>query len=331
MEFGLYLRSFLTDRARPLYEQIDDLVEICHTARDCGFSAVTMPQHWVSHPTIWPQPFQVLARLAPETGAMRLLTGIVLLPLHNPVQIAEDAATLDHLCRGRFTLGVGIGYRETELEAVGATRKDRVPRLTESIDLMKQLWSGEEVNHEGRYWSVRGARMGFLPVQQPHPPIWIACQSDGAVRRSARIADACYIAPQVGFDDLPSLIAAYRREREASGQAGGRVTLSRGVAYAKDRPAAIAEAQAAAESSYRMYSTWNMQEDTMVRINIGSDSKVEDWAVAGNGSDCREQFDRLGEEGVSYVGMTFYNLPKTLGERKEYLLSFAEEVIRRPG
>ncbi|MYF65109.1 MAG: LLM class flavin-dependent oxidoreductase, partial [Chloroflexi bacterium] len=90
MEFGLYLRSFLTDRTRPLYEQIDELVEICHVARDSGFSAVTMPQHWVSHPTIWPQPFQVLARLAPETGDMRLLTGIVLLPLHNPLQVAED-------------------------------------------------------------------------------------------------------------------------------------------------------------------------------------------------------------------------------------------------
>ena len=327
MEFGLYLRSFLTDRTRPLYEQIDDLVEICHVARDSGFSAVTMPQHWVSHPTIWPQPFQVLARLAPETGDMRLLTGIVLLPLHNPVQIAEDAATLDHICRGRFTLGVGIGYRETELEAVGATRKDRAPRLTESIELMKRLWSGEEVDHEGRYWTLHGARMGFLPVQQPHPPIWIACQSDGAVRRAARIADACYIAPQVGFDDLPALIAAYHDER--AGRPAGNVSVSRGVAFAKDRETAAAEAQAAAESSYRMYSTWNMQEDTMVRINIESDSRVDDWAVAGNAGDCLEQFDRMTGQGVGYVGITFYNLPATLEARKEYLARFAEDVIRK--
>ena len=329
MEFGLYLRSFLTDRTRPLYEQIDDLVKVCHVARDSGFSAVTMPQHWVSHPTIWPEPFQMLARLAPETGDMRLLTGVVLLPLHNPVQIAEDTATLDHICHGRFTLGVGIGYRETELEAAGATRKDRAPRLTESIELMKKLWSGEEVNHEGRYWSIHEARMGFLPVQQPHPPIWMACQSDGAVRRSARIADACYIAPQVGFGDLPTLIHAYRDERGAGAQTAGRVAVSRGVAFAKDRPSAIAEAQAAAESSYRMYSTWHMQEDTMVRINIDSDSKVDDWAVAGNSNDCLEQFGRLAEQGVSYVGMTFYNLPKSLEARKEYLLSFAEDVIRK--
>ncbi len=140
MQFGVYLRSFLTDKTRPLYEQIDDAVEICHTARDAGFSAISFPQHWVSYPTIWPQPFEVLSRLAPETGDMRLLTGILLLPLHNPIQVAESAATLDHISKGRFTLGVGIGYRETELQAVGAKRSDRVPRFTESLDIMRKLW-----------------------------------------------------------------------------------------------------------------------------------------------------------------------------------------------
>ena len=329
MEFGLYLRSFLTGRDRPLHEQIDDVVEICHVARDAGFSAVSMPQHWVSHPTIWPQPFQMLARLAPETGNMRLMTGIVLLPLHNPLQVAEDVATLDHITNGRFTLGVGIGYRETELEAIGATRKDRVPRLTESIEVMKRLWTGEEVSHEGRYWTFHEAQMGFTPVQQPHPPIWIACQSDGAVRRAARIADACYLAPQVGFDDLGSLVTAYREERASSGQAGGRVTISRGVAFGADRETAIAEAKEAAASSYRMYSSWNMQEDTMVRINIDADSKVEDWAVAGSPDDCIEGFERLADEGADFVGATFYNLPKTLEARREYLQHFAESVIHR--
>jgi alkanesulfonate monooxygenase SsuD/methylene tetrahydromethanopterin reductase-like flavin-dependent oxidoreductase (luciferase family) len=328
MEYGLYLRSFLTDRTRPLHAQIDDLIEICHVARDAGFSTATMPQHWVSYPTIWPQPFQMLARLAPETGDMRLLTGILLLPLHNPIQVAEDVATLDQISKGRVVFGVGIGYRESELAAAGATRKDRVPRLVESIDVMKRLWSGEEVNHEGAYWQLHGAKMGFLPFQQPHPPIWIACQSDGAVRRAGRIADACYLAPQVGFSDLPALVSAYRDERAKAGLDGGRVTASRGVAFAADRKTALDQARDAAESSYRMYSSWDMQEDTMVRINISSESNVEDWAVVGNGQDCVEGFSALGEQGVDFVNVSFYNMPKTLVERKEYLQRFAEDVIQ---
>jgi alkanesulfonate monooxygenase SsuD/methylene tetrahydromethanopterin reductase-like flavin-dependent oxidoreductase (luciferase family) len=271
----------------------------------------------------------MLARLAPETGKMRLLTGILLLPLHNPLQVAEDTATLDHISKGRFVMGAGLGYRDTELEAVGATRKDRVPRLTESIELMKRLWTGEEIDFEGKYWTVHKAKMGFVPLQQPHPPIWMACQSEGAVRRAARIADACYLAPQVGFDDLDGLIAVYRDERAKTGQDAGRVTISRGVSFASNHEKAIEEAQEAAESSYRTYKTWNMQENAMVKINIDSDSQVGDWAVAGGPDECVEIFARLAEKGVSYVNMTFLNLPKTQEDRKDFLQRFAENVIRR--
>ena len=330
MEFGLYLRSFLTDRSRPLYEQIDELVEICHVARDSGFSAVTMPQHWVSHPTIWPQPFQVLARLAPETGDMRLLTGIVLLPLHNPVQMAEDVATLDHICRGRLTFGVGIGYRETELGAVGATRRDRVPRLAESIEIMKQLWSGEEVTYEGRYLDGTRCQDGLRPHAAAAPA---DMDSVSERRRSAPLRAhrgrvlhrpaGGILGPRRSGGHLPGGACT------ASGNGPGRLALTRGVAYGKDKATAAAEAQEAAASSYKMYSTWNMQEDTMLKINIDSDSQVEDWAVTGNGDDCLEQFAAIAEHGIDYVGMTFYNLPKTLEARKEYLQSFAENVIRR--
>jgi alkanesulfonate monooxygenase SsuD/methylene tetrahydromethanopterin reductase-like flavin-dependent oxidoreductase (luciferase family) len=330
MEFGLYLRSFLTDRSRPLHEQIDEAVEICHVARDEGFDAISVPQHWVSSPTMWPQPVPMLARMAPETGNMRLLSGIILLPLHNPVQVAEDAATLDHISKGRFTLGVGIGYRVTELEAAGTTRRDRAARLTESIALMKQLWTGEEVDFEGRYWQVHGARMGFTPVQQPHPPIWVACQSEGAVRRAARIADACYLAPQVGFSDLPPLIDAYHDERAANGLDRGFIAVSRCVSLAGSRAEAIAQARESAESSFRTYSTWDMQEATMVQIHISNESQISEFAVTGSAAECRHQLEGMRDDlGVDFVSTTFLNLPKDLASRRDYLQRFARAVIHK--
>ena len=329
MRFGLYLRSFLSDPTRPLHEQVDEVIEVCHVARDVGFASVSVPQHWVSYPTVWPQPFPMLARLAPETGDMRLMTGILLLPLHNPLQIAEDAATLDHISKGRLTLGVGNGYRDTELEAVGATRKDRAPRVRESIELMKKLWTGEEVDFEGRYWTVHAGRMGFRPFQDPHPPIWMAGQSEGAVKRAAQIADSCYLGPQVGFGDLKRLLGVYRTERAAAGRGEGGVAVSRGVSLAKSRTAAIDEARAAAEASYKMYRTWDMQEDTMVRINISSESALGDWAIAGSAAECVEQYARLRDEfGVDFVVNTCLNLPKGLEPRKEYVQRFGETVIQ---
>lgn len=327
MDFGLYIRSFMSDPSRPLHAQIDDAVEACHVARDAGFAAVTVPQHWVSHPTVWPQPLPMLARLAPETGDMRLVAGILLLPLHNPVDVAESVATLDHICQGRFVLGVGLGYRETELGAAGATRKDRVPRLRESIEIMKRLWSGETVDYEGRYWRVHNARMGFTPVQKPNPPIWMASQSEGAARRAAKLGDGLYLAPQVGFADLGPLIQAYLSERGAD---RGTVALTRAVSFADSRAKAIEEARERAAASYRMYSSWDMQEETMVKIHISSDSQVEDWAVAGGPRECVDQFRKLRDElGIDYVGVTFLNLPKDRAGYREYLQRFGEEVIRR--
>jgi len=328
MKFGLYLRSFLSDKSRPVHELMDDAVEICHVARDVGFSTITMPQHWVSYPTVWPQPFPTLARLAPETGDMKLMTGILQLPLYNPLQVAEDVATLDHISKGRFVLGIAIGYRETELEAAGTTRKARVPRLVESLELMKLMWSGEEVNFDGRYWQLHGARMGFVPVQRPHPPIWIACQSDGAIRRAARIADACYLAPQVGFDDLLPLIEAYRLERQDAGLDNGTVALSRSVSFASSAADAMEQAREAAASSYRTYSTWDMQESSMVQIHTSSDSEITDWAVAGSPQECVERFARLRHDGVEFVNITFLNLPSELSARSDYLRRFAASVIK---
>src|SRR3989449_10418080 len=182
-----------------------------------GFEWVSIGHHWVSHPTVWPQPIPLLARLAPETGRLRLKTSMLLLPLLNPVDAAENVATLDPTRHGRRDVGVAIGYRETELEAAGLTRKDRVPRLEESLDVMKRLWRGEDVTFEGTYSKLTGARMGFTPCQRPHPPLEMGAQSTGATRRAARLVDAGFFGPQVSWADVGRLAGVYREARATLG------------------------------------------------------------------------------------------------------------------
>src|SRR5437763_11082144 len=125
----------------------------------------------------------MLARLAPETGQMLLKTSVLLLPIVNAVETAESIATLDHITHGRLDVGVAIGYRERELEAAGLGRKDRVPKLEESLGVMKRLWRGEEVTCEGAYTKLTRARLGLPPFQRPHPPLEMGAQSVGATRR----------------------------------------------------------------------------------------------------------------------------------------------------
>src|SRR6266849_4774708 len=149
----------------------DEVIEVVSAAARMCVAWVSIGQHWISPPTVWPQPFPMLARLAPETGQMRLKTSVLLLPIVNAVETAENIATLDHITHGRLDIGVAIGYREKELEAAGLARKDRVPKLEESLVLMKRLWRGEDVTFEGTYSKLTGARMGFTPCQRPHPPL----------------------------------------------------------------------------------------------------------------------------------------------------------------
>ena len=133
-----------------------------------GYAWVSTPHHWLSYPTVWPQPYPLLARLAPEAGTMRLKTSVLLLPLLNPVEVAENIATLDHLTHGRLTLGVTIGYREEELQVVGLARRDRVAKFEESLQVMKQLSSGETVTFRGSI-SPSAYAHGFLALSAPAP------------------------------------------------------------------------------------------------------------------------------------------------------------------
>src|SRR5215813_5896421 len=180
MQIGFHLTPFWSPTDRPPTQIIDEAIEVVAAASRMGYAWVSMGHHLLSHPTVWPQPFPMLARLAPETGRMRLKTSVLLLPLMNAVDVAENVATLDHIAHGRLDVGVAIGYREKELEVAGLARKDRVTKLEESLALMKRLWAGEEVTFKGDYTKVTAGRMGFTPYQKPHPPLEMGAQSVGA-------------------------------------------------------------------------------------------------------------------------------------------------------
>jgi hypothetical protein len=120
MKIGFHLTPFWSPADRGATRIIDEAVRVVAAASRMGFAWVSIGQHFVSHPTVWPQPFLILARLAPETAQMRLKTSVLLLPVLNPVEVAENVATLDHICHGRLDVGVAIGYREEELETGSA-------------------------------------------------------------------------------------------------------------------------------------------------------------------------------------------------------------------
>ena len=268
MQFGLQLNSQhpATENMR---DRLQELLEQVRLAQAVGFHSIVAPQHYLPAPFQMLQPLPLLARIAAEAQQMRLIAGIMLLSLQNPIALAEDIGTLDAICNGQFTLGVALGYREPEFQAFGVAKADAVPRLLEVLSILKRLWTEEKVDHHGRFFTIPGVTLTTRPVQHPHPPIWMGADSDPAVRRAARLADTWYINPHAKLETLERQMALYRETLAERGKPFPReIPIRRELFVAKDRDTALRTCMPYLERKYQTYVSWGQsgalpQEDTL--------------------------------------------------------------------
>jgi len=294
MKFGLIVSKqhppgvSMVDRFR---EHIDQV----RAARDAGFDLIVMGQHYLSTPFQEIQPLPALARLAAEAGRMRVGATVFLLPLLNPVDVAEQVATMDIITEGRFVFGAGLGYRDEEFEAFGTQAKERVPRFLECLDVVKQLWSKDEVTHRGRFFSLTRARLALRPVQQPHPPIWFAANNDAAVERAARMADAWVINPHAKLEILQHQVGLYRKARQAAGQpASAELPIIKELYVAPDRRTAIDECRPFLEAKYKAYASWGQDKALPPgdHFDLGFEDLVRDRFIVGDPDDAIRELKR---------------------------------------
>ena len=189
--------------------------------------------------------------------------GVLLLNLHNPVNVAETVASMDILARGNFVFGVGLGYREVEFDAFGVRKGQRVKRFEAYLDVVQRLWSGEAVTYEDETCKLDAVRMNILPVQQPRPPLWIAANNDAAVRRAARLGDAWMINPHSTVETVRRQLVLYRDElAKADKPLPGELPSIKEVFCAKDRATALELAGPYLFGKYQDYAKWG-QDDAM--------------------------------------------------------------------
>jgi len=183
----------------------DGIRRTAEAAEELGFDSIWATEHIIVGPeAVDPygrvyDPLVTLGWLAAQTERIGLGTSIVLVPLHNPVHLAKEVATLQELSGGRFTLGVGMGWHRDEFEFMGVEFEGRSRRADEAIRILRALWSGER-DFEGRYWSFRDAT--FEPRPSPQPEIWVGGSSERAVRRALELGDAWHPARGSDADDV---------------------------------------------------------------------------------------------------------------------------------
>jgi alkanesulfonate monooxygenase SsuD/methylene tetrahydromethanopterin reductase-like flavin-dependent oxidoreductase (luciferase family) len=218
MKVGLFV-TLEWEAANDDGRHIPNMLEQVKTARDAGFSSLWLPQHFVSGPNMRQlSTSPMLGLLAGIAEGMTLGTGVLLLPMLNPVLLAEEAATIDHLTGGKFILGVGLGYRQAEFQAFGVEQRSRVPRFREYIEVMRQLWTQERVTFHGKYFHFDDIGLSLRPKNPLGIPIWVGSAVDEGVKRAAEIGDAWICAGAMSRDDLQRWWAIFHAERIARGK-----------------------------------------------------------------------------------------------------------------
>lgn len=207
--------------------------ELARVAEEAGFYGGFIGHHHFTpgYPTA---PWVVLAAIAARTESLMLGTSIFLLPVHHPIAVAEQVATLDGISNGRAILGVGIGYRPYEYEAFDVQFRRRGSRMTESLEVIKAAWTEEKMNYDGRHFYVSDVPVLPKPVQQPHPPIWVGAVARQAQQRAATHGDVWLSDLMEPMPREQHLAERYRRFCAEAGRAPS-VCIMRTAAVARRR------------------------------------------------------------------------------------------------
>jgi alkanesulfonate monooxygenase SsuD/methylene tetrahydromethanopterin reductase-like flavin-dependent oxidoreductase (luciferase family) len=317
------------DARNSLDAEIERIVALTHAARDAGCEMLRAGHHLLE-PWRMLHPLLLFSRLAAESGDMDLVTGVYLLPLVNPFELAEQAAALDAITRGRFKLGVGLGYRPEEFEVMGVSLRHRPSRFTDAVHILRKLWAGETVTSDGPHFRASGVRIGLKPDRQI--PIWIAAAAEAPARRAGRIGDG--ILP-VGFDEesrLLDIIRWYREGRAEAGKKGsGEVVMSRYVHIGATRSAAMEEARTylAAFWDNERYHTTGMEANMGgLKLHRSWEDVVRERAVVGTVDDVIEGLTAFCQRlGITRLFVHFRDPKWSVAQHVEAIRLLGREVI----
>jgi probable F420-dependent oxidoreductase len=166
-----------------------DIIDQIAWAEDNGFDDVWLSEHHFIEDGYLPSILPAAAAIAARTKRIRIVSGVLLLPFHNPVRLAEDIAVVDAISGGRFELGVGLGFKREEFDGFGVPFKQRGMRTDQSLDIIRRALAGDTVTFESEFFNFRNVKVTPEPVQKPHPPIWLGGFTPAALRRAVRFGD----------------------------------------------------------------------------------------------------------------------------------------------
>jgi alkanesulfonate monooxygenase SsuD/methylene tetrahydromethanopterin reductase-like flavin-dependent oxidoreductase (luciferase family) len=303
-----------------------DYLDFNVEAEALGLHASFLVEH---HFTGWNQvsaTLMLLTSLAMRTTTLRLGTAVMTLPWHNPVLLAEQAATLDLISGGRLEFGVGKGYRHSEFKGFGIAPEEADARFEEALAVILRSWTTRaRFSHQGRYWRFEDIVVEPPAAQRPHPPLWVAGASEPSIRKAAARGFNLILDQYADPKTIGARIALYRGEREAGHGRfdSAQVAVARQLYVARneaDKQAALARLAAHNRRLLAVSRAPDRQGGSHVLAYATAPGETERNALVGTPDEICRGLEALSNAGAEYVLLTI------LGG-KEQLRSFAREIM----
>ncbi|HYB25488.1 MAG TPA: LLM class flavin-dependent oxidoreductase [Solirubrobacteraceae bacterium] len=328
MQFGLISSAQPTSTDLPAEAggAFRDYVALNVTAEQLGFQSSFLVEH---HFTGWNQAsatLLLLTCLAMRTSSLRLGSAVIVLPWHNPVLLAEEAATLDLVSGGRLDFGIGKGYRHNEFNGFQIPPEQADARFEEAIEVITRAWlTRARFSHRGRFWCFENIVVEPPPAQRPHPPVWVAAATTASIRRAAKRGFNLILDQYASAQQIGERIALYRAERAAHGQPFNplQVAVARQLYVAdnaEDAEAALARLAKYTQRTVAVSSAPGAKGGSHVLAYADKAEATEEHALYGTPDQLCAKLSTLNNAGAEYV------LLQVAGG-EEQLQRFAREII----
>ena len=320
MKFALFTHLPWPEGTDPrrIFEQATEEVQY---GEELGFHSAWLAEHHFSRYGLGSSSLVLAASMAAHTKTIRLGTAVLVPPLHHPVRLAEDTATVDTISGGRLDVGFGRGTAGYEYSGLNMDPEESQERFQESIGVIQGLWTTPDYSHHGRYYQVNQTTLVPPPVQKPHPPIYLAAtRTEATLEYVASTGHALMVGV---VQDTPDALDLCRRFVELSRKAGHNVPMSQ-IPFFRYFYVAETEAQARKDSQDALNWTLDMTQWRRT-FTVGSEVnlRLQDWrdtrselppsydylcehrAIIGTPDQCVAKIKELQRQGIEYFGCNF--------------------------
>jgi len=328
MQFGLFCspKADAPGFAPESGQGFRDYLDFNEEAEALGYHSSFSVEH---HFSGWNQAsatLMLLMALAARTKTLRLGTAVMVLPWHNPVLLAEQAATLDLLSNGRFDFGIGKGYRHSEFKGFQIAPDEAEARFDEAVEVITRAFTTRErFSHKGRFFHFEDIVVEPPPAQRPHPPFWVAAGNPDSIARAAERGFNLILDQYASPESLAERIAIYRQARERAGLAFDpmQVTVARQLYVAKDAADRQEALERQAQYTQRTVASARRPDakgGSHVLAYVDKPGATEEHALFGTPDEIARMLEALQGAGVAYALLT-------IAGGREQLRRFAREIM----